>query len=168
MELVSYGSNQASAKLPPLHENQLVKFNNEIGEKYTLANSLIPHSIPPINSLKVSSLFWAFCPLLFRVNTICSNLCIKANVDHQSGTIDTWPAHSANQRPSNMQLSLNKHKNLVLSNSQAEGKPELTPKPKFLENLEKFLKRELKALGCYNTQTTSESRLQVNTRWFES
>jgi len=60
-----------------------------------------------------------------------------------------------------MQLSLNKHKHLVLSNSQAEGKPELTPKPKFLENLEKFLKRELKALGVYNSPNTSESRLQV-------
>ena len=136
MELVSYSSSQHTSKLPPLHENQIVKVNNEIGEKYTLANSIIPHSIPPINSL-------------------------KANVDHQSGTIDTWPAHSANQRPSNMQLSLNKHKHLILSNSQAEGKPELTPKPKFLENLEKFLKRELKALGVYNSEATSESRLQV-------
>jgi hypothetical protein len=76
--------------------------------------------------------------------------------------LDTWPAHSANQRPANMQLALNKHNNLVISNSQAEGKPELTPKPKFLENLEKFLNRELKALGVNNTQTTSESKLQVN------
>jgi hypothetical protein len=62
-----------------------------------------------------------------------------------------------------MQLALNKHNNLVISNSQAEGKPELTPKPKFLENLEKFLNRELKALGVQNMPNTSESKLQVDT-----
>ena len=78
------------------------------------------------------------------------------------GVIDTWPAHSTNQRPVNMQLSLNKFNNLVLSNSQADGKADITPKPKFLENLEKFLNRELKALGCHtNNIAANESRLQV-------
>ncbi len=79
--------------------------------------------------------------------------------------IDTWPAHSINQRPINTQLSLNKFNNLVLSNSSADGKSEITPKPKFLENLEKFLHRELKALGCAtngNLYGANESRLQVN------
>jgi hypothetical protein len=58
-------------------------------------------------------------------------------------------------------LSLNKQKQLIITDAEAEGKAEITPKPKFLENLEKFLQRELKVLGCANSTTTSESRLQV-------
>ena len=75
--------------------------------------------------------------------------------------IDTWPAHSQNQMPANVQLILNKNNRLVVKDSVAEGKPELIPKPKFLENLEEFLVRELKALGCYKMTKTSESKLQV-------
>ena len=63
--------------------------------------------------------------------------------------------------PSNVQLLLNKNNRLVLKDSNAEGKPDLVPKPKFLENLEDFLVRELKALGCYKSSKISESRLQV-------
>jgi hypothetical protein len=103
-----------------------------------------PHSLPPRNSL-------------------------KANLQIQSGIIDSWPAHSANQLPSNMQLSLNKYNSLVVSNQQAEGKPDLTPKPKFLENLERFLHKELKTLGCSSNTSveTSESRLQAYREVFE-
>ena len=111
-------------------------------ERYMIGDS--QHSLPPRNTL-------------------------KANLELQSGVIDSWPAHSANQRPSNIQLSLNKYNSLVISNQQAEGKPELTPKPKFLENLEKFLQKELRALGCNpnNKSETSESRLQAFREVFE-
>jgi hypothetical protein len=110
--------------------------------KYTIGHN--QHSLPPRNSL-------------------------KANLELQTGVIDSWPAHSANQRPANMQLSLNKYNSLVVSNCQAEGKPEITPKPKFLENLEKFLNKELRALGCNpkNTSETSEARLQAYREVFE-
>ena len=76
--------------------------------------------------------------------------------------IDTWPAHSGNQRPVNMQLTLTKAHALVVTNSIAEGKPEMTPKPKFLENLEKFLHRELKTLKCDKITTANEAKLQVS------
>jgi hypothetical protein len=59
-------------------------------------------------------------------------------------------------------MSLTKNNTLVISNALAEGKPELTPKPKFLENLEKFLHRELKKLGATNNAISNEARLQVN------
>ena len=54
----------------------------------------------------------------------------------------------------------------MVTNEMALGKPDITPKPKFLENLEKFLHRELKLLGCYNSQP-SEARLQVFREVFE-
>ena len=95
------------------------------------------------------------------IQNIVLFLLTKANVDHQIGLIDTWPAHSTNQRPANIQIGLSKQNGLVLSNSQAEGKPDLTPKPKFLESLEKFLQKELKSLGCNDVPGSSEPRLQV-------
>ena len=68
-----------------------------------------------------------------------------------------------------MQLTLTKHNHLVVSNAVLEGKPDLTPKPKFLENLEKFLERELKALRCETASSAapSESRLQAHREVFE-
>ncbi len=57
------------------------------GSRYTLANNAIAHSIPPISAL-------------------------NSGAEHQSGVIDTWPAHSSNQKPSNVHLSLNKFNNL--------------------------------------------------------
>lgn len=143
MELVTYNDarSQQVQKLPPL-PGQIVEKSKDIGGKYTLTNNAIAHSVPPRNVL-------------------------KASLDNQTGIIDTWPAHSTNQRPMNMQLSLNKFNNLVLSNSQAEGKPETTPKPKFLDNLEKFLHRELKALGCSNNSGSNETRLQAYREAFE-
>ena len=61
-----------------------------------------------------------------------------------------------------MQISLTKSNNLIISNSIAEGKPDLTPKPKFLETLEKFLERELKALRCDSNANPNETRLQAS------
>lgn len=143
MELVSVNSlqnNQQLERLPPL-PGQIDK-SRELGGRYTLANNAITHSVPPIGA-------------------------IKSNGEHQSGVIDTWPAHSTNQRPSNMQLSLNKFNNLVLTNANSEGKPDNAPKPKFLENLEKFVHRELKALGCAHGHGTNEVRLQAYREAFE-
>jgi hypothetical protein len=59
-------------------------------------------------------------------------------------------------------MSLAKNNTLVITNATAEGKPELTPKPKFLENLDKFLHRELKKLGATNSTIANEARLQVS------
>lgn len=86
----------------------------------------------------------------------------------QLGVIDSWPAHSANQRPSNVHISLNRNHQLMVTNELAEGKAEITPKPKFLENLEKFLQRELKLLDGYSDGSqTNEARLQAYREVFE-
>ena len=67
-----------------------------------------------------------------------------------------------------MQMSLARNHTLVITNAQAEGKPELTPKPKFLENLDKFLQRELKKLGATNNSIANEARLQVKPKKLEN
>lgn len=41
------------------------------------------------------------------------------------------------------------------------GKPQMTPKPKFLDNLENFLKKELRSLGVTKVEA-NELRLQVS------
>ncbi|RNA16687.1 Translin-associated factor X-interacting 1 [Brachionus plicatilis] len=139
MELASYNTQEETPRLPPIKsQSQLAKI--DLGNKYTIGNSTI--SVPPRNALKTSG-------------------------ENSGGVIDTWPAHSANQRPSNLQISLTKSNNLLITNAQAEGRPNITPKPKFLENLEKFLQRELKVLGCENSYTTSEARLQAYREAFE-
>ena len=56
--------------------------------------------------------------------------------------MDTWPAHSTNLAVANI-----------------DNKP--TPKPKFLQKLESYLEKELRVLGCKDTTTPSEKRLQV-------
>lgn len=147
MELVSANNshNQQVARLPPLPGplvDQKRNQNQEIGSRYKLANSIVPHSVPPKGA-------------------------IQSNGENQLGVIDTWPAHSTNQRPANIQLSLNKFNNLILTNVNAEGQSDNTPKPKFLENLEKFVSRELKALGCAHGHGSNEVRLQAYREAFE-
>ncbi len=83
MELVSVSNNKGSVNnLQVARLPPLDKSN-----RYTLSNNAIAHSIPPIGAL-------------------------NSGADHQSGVIDTWPAHSTNQKPSNIHLSLNKFNNL--------------------------------------------------------
>lgn len=143
MELVSVNNstNMQLARLPPL-PGQVDK-SREVGGRYTLANSSIAHAVPPRGA-------------------------IQASVEYQSGVIDTWPAHSTSQtRPGNT-MSINKFNNLVVSNpGGGEGSGDSTGKPKFLENLEKFVQRELKALGCSHGNGTSEVRLQAYREAFE-
>lgn len=86
---------------------------------------------------------------------------LKLGLESHAGVIDTWPAHSQNQRPANVQLTLNKHNRLVIHNAIEDGKVDMTPKPKFLENLEKFLRHELEILGCNKSEYVPESRIQV-------
>jgi hypothetical protein len=142
MELVSANnsSNMQIARLPPLPGQ--VERSREVGGRYTLANSSIAHAVPPRGA-------------------------IQASIEYQSGVIDTWPAHSTSQRPGGMQLSINKFNNLVVTNANAEASGDSSAKPKFLENLEKFVQRELKALGCAHGHGTSEIRLQAYREAFE-
>ena len=59
-----------------------------------------------------------------------------------------------------MTVALTKDKQLRIVDEETQGKPQMIPKPKFLEQLETFLKKELKALGVAEVDP-SELRLQV-------
>lgn len=56
-------------------------------------------------------------------------------MDIKAGHVDAWPANATNKSS--------------------------TTKPKFLQNLEVYIQRELRALGCSDDQQPSEKRLQV-------
>lgn len=73
--------------------------------------------------------------------------------------LDTWPAHSTSQRASTS-VFLTKNKQLVVLDEAARGRASSVPKPKFLDQLETFLKKELKAMAA-DTVEPSEVRLQV-------
>jgi hypothetical protein len=81
--------------------------------------------------------------------------------NNNNGFIDTWPANSSNQIPDTTGLSIDKYKRLTLSKDI--NKRERISKPKFLENLERFLNNELSKLGFNDTndKTPSEAKLQV-------
>ena len=59
-----------------------------------------------------------------------------------------------------MTVAVSKDKELRLLEDDAGGNAQSTPKPKFLEQLETFLKKELKALKA-TEEGASELRLQV-------
>lgn len=57
-------------------------------------------------------------------------------------------------------VALTKDKQLRVVDEEAQGKPQMVPKPRFLEQLEAFLKKELAAMGVVDVGP-SELRLQV-------
>ena len=59
----------------------------------------------------------------------------QPHVDIKAGHVDAWPANATNKSTAT--------------------------KPKFLQNLEVYIQRELRALGCSDDQQPSEKRLQV-------
>ena len=72
---------------------------------------------------------------------------LQPYADYETGALDSWPAHSAKQP-------------LVRLSADAQSSKE-PPKPKFLDRLEKFLSKELRALDCTDPSKPSEKRLQV-------
>lgn len=81
-------------------------------------------------------------------------------MDTRAGELDTWPAHASGNGTSSKAVVLTKNKNLVVISDEELGKPQMVPKPRFLEQLETFLKKELRALGVTNVEA-NELRLQV-------
>ncbi|GFN79179.1 translin-associated factor x-interacting protein 1 [Plakobranchus ocellatus] len=93
-------------------------------------------------------------------------IALKPYVDTKAGELDTWPAHASGQALSSTAAMLSKNKSLVLVNEEDQGKPQMVPRPRFLEQLEGFLKKELRALGVVDVQP-SELRLQAHREVFE-
>ncbi|PIK45531.1 putative translin-associated factor X-interacting protein 1-like [Apostichopus japonicus] len=96
---------------------------------------------------------------------------LKPFVDTQSGALDSWPAHCTSQATTKLGVSSNrpsKHsKQSQLKARDNEGEPyqSMVPKPKFLEQLENFLRKELR--NAETDGTPSETRLQAFREVFE-
>ena len=81
-------------------------------------------------------------------------------MDTKSGEVDPWPAHASGHSVPSTSLVMTKDKNLVLVSDEQLGKPNMIPKPRFLEQLEGYLMKELRALGVTQVEP-NELRLQV-------
>ena len=96
------------------------------------------------------------CVSVLINNLFCAflDLSLQPYIDTRAGTLDTWPAHALG--PSLPDLnpgSATKQTN--------EFMPKGVHKPKFLEQLEAFLQKELRSLDCAE-MIPSEKRLQVS------
>jgi len=79
---------------------------------------------------------------------------LQPYIDTRAGTLDTWPAHALGPSPPDLNpISATKQTN--------EFMPKGVHKPKFLEQLEAFLQKELRSLDCAEV-IPSERRLQVS------
>jgi hypothetical protein len=81
-------------------------------------------------------------------------------VDTKTGELDAWPAHASGHSVPTTSMMMTKDKSLVLVSDEQMGKPNMIPKPRFLEQLENYLKKELRALDVVEVEP-NELRLQV-------
>jgi len=75
--------------------------------------------------------------------------------------VETWPAHASVRGSNGPSLHLSPNKQLVVVSDAVAASSTNTPKPKFLEQLEVFLQKELHCLGA-TTVEPSDLRLQVS------
>lgn len=96
---------------------------------------------------------------------------LKPFVDTKSGSLDSWPAHCTSQAAAKLAVPthhpLSKSNQTQLKPMDSEGEPyqSKVPKPKFLEQLEMFLRKELRNAG--SDDGPSETRLQAFREVFE-
>lgn len=95
---------------------------------------------------------------------------LKPGMEHNPGRLDSWPVHALN--PAHSNLSMARNSSLYSSQphntsaTNALTKPSMQPKPKFLEELESYLSKELRLLGCPSSGP-HELRLQAYREVFE-
>lgn len=87
---------------------------------------------------------------------------MQPHQDTYSGDLDTWPAHaSVTHGSTGTAVHVTEDKHLVVINAKSGmTKCQLAPRPKFLEQLERYLEKELASLGATEVRA-SEPRLQV-------
>lgn len=83
---------------------------------------------------------------------------LQPYIDTRAGTLDTWPAHALGPSAPDLNPGQAKQTN--------EFMPKGVHKPKFLEQLEAFLQKELRSLDCAE-MVPSEKRLQAFREVFE-
>ena len=104
---------------------------------------------------------------------------LQPGVENHPGKLDSWPVHSLNPTKSNLSLG---HRSSQFGSKSMTGHPTSVPsdqpsprhktgaergsKPKFLEQLESYLSKELRLLGCPPCGP-NELRLQAHREVFE-
>ena len=90
-------------------------------------------------------------------------------MEHHPGKLDYWPVHPLKQAPSNLSLGQAPSDSSVGNPGHATSTQEyipIVPKPKFLDQLESYLQKELRLLGC-PPYGPHELRLQAHREVFE-
>jgi len=77
-----------------------------------------------------------------------------------SAGLDKWPANIGVHGIPALTLGMTSDHQLTVVDEETTGKVHPFPKPRFLDNLESFLKKELRVLGV-SEMHPSELRLQV-------
>jgi len=90
-------------------------------------------------------------------------LLLQPHHDTDAGTVDTWPAHVSVRGSSAQSKHFIRNKHIAADENfnVNSANMQLTSKPKFLEQLEVFLERELRCLGV-SSADPSDARLQVH------
>ncbi|XP_045191892.2 translin-associated factor X-interacting protein 1-like [Mercenaria mercenaria] len=91
---------------------------------------------------------------------------LRPYVDTKTGELDAWPAHASGYSVPTTSMMMTKDKSLVLVSDEQMGKPNMIPKPRFLDQLENYLKKELRALDVTEVEP-NELRLQAHREVFE-
>ncbi|XP_071958609.1 translin-associated factor X-interacting protein 1-like [Antedon mediterranea] len=137
----------AKAKLPPITRKSpspgLGYPMSQSGPHYqlTLTGDLMKHNLPEPNTL-------------------------KPYVDIKAGKVDTWPAHATAQATTALTSYNQRQQHNVDGVDDNSPQRSIIPKPKFLDQLESFLKKELRNLDC-SQSGPSELRLQAFREVFE-
>jgi len=97
---------------------------------------------------------------LCRISCWTSFVNFQPYVDTKTGELDAWPAHASGHSVPTTSMMMTKEKHLILVSDEQMGKPNMIPKPRFLDQLENYLKKELRALGVVEVEP-NELRLQV-------
>lgn len=92
-------------------------------------------------------------------------LALQPGVEHDPGRLESWPAHPLNPARLNKQTPQSP-KNDKKSPNHTKDLASIVPKPKFLEQLEAYLVKELRLLGCPPCGP-HELRLQAHREVFE-
>lgn len=123
---------------------------------YVSLNSRIRVTLTLLVCTVVRSAFEVMYKCANKLNLLCAflDISLQPYIDTRAGTLDTWPAHALGPSPPDLNpISATKQTN--------EFMPKGVHKPKFLEQLEAFLQKELRSLDCAE-MIPSERRLQVS------
>ena len=147
--LLSADSQAIKSSRHPSIRKHSPPFSGLTGPTYSISGSTEKFKLPPRSSL-------------------------QPGVENNPGKLDSWPVHSINPAKSDLSLGqsqagskhLQEHAVKKFSPTHNRESISIIPKPKFLEQLEAYLHKELRFLGC-PPSGPHELRLQAHREVFE-